>query len=242
MKCYTVLAAVVAAAWRHVPEGEVIDAGLDIRFDFENGGTWVKEAEEEAAETEQEHTQDLALPNLPPLDTLEEKAHGYDDGAEIVASFGEQLIEKFLDGSAQAGRILSGSLRNNREAAANLPSDAPEQLRKHVWEDSQAFNILSALISTQQGLHLTRPVLKEIVKEVPSKDLNKSQASRIESLITNLAVSGESSWLCDWAGAIAAASVNSPTTKAELMALTRKIISHEGEFVAAPDCQMHAEL
>lgn len=242
MRCLVVLGAVVAAAWRYVPEGEIVDAGLDIRFDFENGGAWVKRPEEESDAPAQGHAQDVGLPVLPSLDILEEKAHGYDDGAEIIASYGQQLMETFLEGDAQAGRILSGSLRNNKEAALNLPEDAPKQIETHIWKDSQTFNILSALITTQQGFHRVRSVLKDIVKELPSREINKSQRTRIENLVTNLAVAGDGSGLCDWAGAIAAASVNSPTTQADLMEFVRKIIAHEGEFVTAPDCRMHAEL
>ena len=235
--------------WQFVDEDVAIPCGLEVKMDLDKGGRWARYPPGKNHNSELEFPDDngqviqkqtgskesalsvMALSEVD-LSKLEDKAYDHDYGVDILRDYGDSLIKLYLGGessSDHAGRILGICLRNNQDAARVLTPMSSDLVPYLDQLEKRPLMILSALITTPEGLKVARSydVLDKQrynLARVNSKpDQNLSRAS--SSLVQNLAVSGEQSReICVWAD------VCNKSSSLELKSLARSIYGAKDDF------------
>lgn len=175
------------------------------------------------------------------LDTLEEKAFDYDDGAEIAEMYGPTLAHMYETREEphfdQAGKILGICARNNVLAASHLADTVPD-LPKHLRLDKRSMLLLSALVSTPPGRTLVTSAgaletLREQLGEITPAFTASARplASGVSSVLRTLGSAGENldsqEW-CRWVAALQQAFF--VTKEPQFKQLAADIVDHQAEF------------
>lgn len=235
--------------WQFVDEDVAIPGGLEVKMDLDKGGRWARYPPRKKVNSEYEYPDHNGLVVQKPsgnkesalsvialseddLYKLEDKAYDHDYGIDIMRDYGDSLIKLYLEGglsSDHAGRILGICLRNNQDAARVFTPMSSELVPSLDELEKRPLMILSALITTPEGLKVARSynALEKQRYNLARTSVKPDQgiSRAISSLVQNLAVSGEQSQeICVWAD------VCNKTSSLELKSLARSIYGAKDDF------------
>lgn len=194
--------------WQVVPEGAMIPKGLEVKMDLESGVRMARLAEQPAADAKpvsvakKAPDSQLGRPILD-LEQLEELAHDFDHGQQLVEQYGAHLVEEYETGVSKrdtAGKVLGVAVRNNPNAASALLSQDPE-LPVRLAQNFQARDIyiLTNLATAQYAK--VKPALEKAQAQLASKPLSRDISKQIVRLVRDVGHTDKPA-IEDWAGAI----------------------------------------
>lgn len=230
--------------WQFVGEDVAIPGGLEIKMDLDKGGKWARyspgtshaagagDLVSQGLTDDRENTLALVSLSENDLSKLEDKSYDHDYGVDIMRAYGATLIKLYTSGgstSDHAGRILGICLRNNQDAARSFTSLSGELLPYLGRLEKRPMMILSALITTPEGLKVARSYntlaqVKDSLHSTTSK-LDNGVVRAAVSLVENLVVSGEqNAEICEWA------EICNKSSSLELKSLARNIYGGKDDF------------